>query len=76
MGFWKDVKFWIKDTIASSGHSVVMPPDALSKTIKDSSHVRGGAGGVHPTGRGDALDQMSQGADNYKKSFDKKERPR
>jgi hypothetical protein len=70
---WQSLRFWVKDTFATRGTSVHLPPDALSKTIKDSSHVRGGAGGVHPTGRNDYLDQVVEGQDAYLKSFKKKD---
>jgi hypothetical protein len=71
MGFWKSLKFWVKDTFQSRGSSV-KHDTSMSKTISDSTHVRGGGGqggGLGPTE--EAIDHALKGHEAYQKSFKK-----
>lgn len=73
--FFRTVRFVITDWFASSG-SAVKVHDPVAKAIKDSSHVgpRGaGRGAAH---RSEATKLATDGAENYAKSFEKRERPR
>ncbi len=71
MGFWKSLRFWVKDTFESRGSSV-RQSSSLMRTIKDASHVRGGSGqGAGFASSEEVFRQASEGHENYKKSFEK-----
>jgi hypothetical protein len=71
---WSSLKFWITDTYASRGHAI-NAPDSLARTIKDASHVRGGAagggGGLSRAASEEVLKHAAEGHENYQKSFEK-----
>lgn len=72
MGFWKTMKFWIKDTFQSRGGSVKQS-NSLSRTIRDASHVRGGGafggGGLPRSPSEEVLEDAVKGHEDYQRSF-------
>lgn len=71
--FLRTVRFVITDWFASSG-SAVKVDDPTARAIKESSHVsRVSTGAAHRTA---ATKIAVDGAENYAKSFEKRERPR
>lgn len=71
MGFWKTLRFWVKDTFQSRGDSVKQRSD-LMRTIMDATHVRGGGGqGGDFSSREEAYRHAIEGHENYQKSFEK-----
>ncbi len=74
MGFWKSVRFWIKDTFQSRGRAVKQS-NSLSRTIRDASHVRGGGpgggGGLARSPSEEVLKDAAKGHEDYQRSFEK-----
>jgi len=74
MGFWKSLKFWVKDSFKSRGTSVTQS-DGLWRTVRDASHVRGGGagggGGLARSPSEEVLRQVAEGHEDYQKSFKK-----
>jgi hypothetical protein len=71
MGFWKQLRFWLKDTFQSRGDAV-KTDSSLSRTISDATHTRGGGGqggGLGPSE--EAIEHALKGHENYQKSFKK-----
>jgi len=65
------MKFWVKDSFASRGNAVRVD-DSLAKTIKETSHVRGGI--VNPNvSSEDQLQIIVKGNDAYRNSFKNKD---
>ncbi len=50
-------------------------PDSLARTIKDSSHIRGGAGGIGRLPGPAATEIMVESSERYTDSFDAKKGP-
>ena len=49
-------------------------PDSLARTLKDSTHVRGGDGGMMRASTEQQHKVVAEGHENYTKSFKKKPR--
>ena len=68
--FWSAFKFWVTDSFASRGRSV-RQSNALARTIKDASHVRGGDGGSARSATEAVLERAVEGSEQYYKSLHK-----
>ena len=70
--FLKDLRFMIRDAWHSRGSGKATYKDSFGKTLRETSHVRGGKGGAWSSGEA-TIKHVKDGHADYAKSFEDSE---